>query len=115
MWSLHRRLYRAYEIESRVREAGFEVEIVEELTHHAFPFSHFIVYGIGKPLIEHGVLPQSLRDSADRFRGERNSRSLLNPINLGVAVMRSIDKLNDLDRREHDTFVNILVKARRPK
>ena len=99
----------------RVSEAGFEVEQVEETTHYSFPFSHFLVYGIGKPLVEHNLLPPPLRMSADRFRGEQNRGSLLNPINLGLALFRAIDRLNDRPAAaKKRTFVNILVKARKP-
>ena len=50
------------------------------------PFLHFLVYGIGKPLIEHDLLPDRLRDSADRFRGERDvfamNADATGPVNL---------------------------------
>ena len=95
--------------------AGFAIEALEEQTHYAFPFIHFIVYSIGKPLIEHNLLPQRLRDSADRFRGERNRGSLLNPINLGVRAFRLVDRCNERLRGDERTFVNIVVKARKPE
>lgn len=115
IWSHHVRLYRPQELVVRVSEAGFEVEQVEETTHYSFPFSHFLVYGIGKPLVEHNLLPPPLRMSADRFRGEQNRGSLLNPINLGLALFRAIDRLNDRPAAaKKRTFVNILVKARKP-
>jgi hypothetical protein len=73
------------------------------------------VYGIGKPLIENNLLPDSLRTSADRFRGQSNRGNLLNPINLGVGVFRYFDRRNELPEVEgKTTFVNILVKARKP-
>jgi hypothetical protein len=62
-------------------------------------------------LIEKNLLPRSLRDSADRFRGERNSGSLLNPINLGVKLLRLADKPNDRLRGDEQTFVSIVVRA----
>ena len=60
-------------------------------------------------------LPKRLRDSADRFRGDQNRGSLLNPINLGVRVFRWFDRRNDQLRGDEQTFVNIVVKARKPK
>ena len=119
IWSNHERLYEPEVLEARMREAGFELEIVEEATHYSFPLIHFLVYGIGKPLIEHNLLPTTLRKSADRFAGEQNSGSLLNPINLGLAIFRLIDRLNDQPsgsfwQRRARTFVNVLVKARKP-
>jgi glycosyltransferase involved in cell wall biosynthesis/ubiquinone/menaquinone biosynthesis C-methylase UbiE len=116
IWSNHERLYEPSDLIQRFRDAGFEIEIVEEATHYSFPFIHFLVYGIGKPLIEHNLLPNTLRKSADRFSGAQNSGSLLNPINLGLAIFRWIDRLNDrpgVARKR--SFVNVLVKARKPQ
>lgn len=119
IWSNHERLYEPDVLQERMRAAGFDLEIVEEATHYSFPFIHFLVYGIGKPLIEHNLLPTTLRKSADRFSGQQNSGSLLNPINLGLSIFRLIDRLNDQPpgsfwQRRSRTFVNVLVKARKP-
>jgi glycosyltransferase involved in cell wall biosynthesis/ubiquinone/menaquinone biosynthesis C-methylase UbiE len=114
LWSNHWRLYRPSDLSDVIGSAGFTIEKLEEQTHYAFPFIHFIVYSIGKPLIEHNLLPERLRDSADRFRGERNSGSPLNPINAGVKLFRMFDKRNDQLSGDEKTFVNIVVKARKP-
>jgi glycosyltransferase involved in cell wall biosynthesis/ubiquinone/menaquinone biosynthesis C-methylase UbiE len=114
LWSNHWRLYRPGDLRDVIATAGFEIEALEEQTHYAFPFIHLIVYSIGKPLIEKNLLPERLRDSADRFRGERNRGSLLNPINLGVRLFRLADAPNERLRGDERTFVNIVVKARKP-
>ncbi len=114
LWSNHWRLYTPAELHSVISGAGFQIEALEQQTHYAFPFIHFIVYSIGKPLIELNLLPEKLRDSADRFRGERNSGSLFNPINLGVRAFRWADQRNDQLRGDEQTFVNIVVKATKP-
>lgn len=115
IWSNHERLYEPRDLIRKMLEAGFELEAVEEQTHYSFPFIHFIVYGIGKPLLEKNLLPSSLRASADRFSGEQNTGSAFNPINLGVNVLRYFDRWNDSPVIERQsTFVNILVKARKP-
>jgi glycosyltransferase involved in cell wall biosynthesis/SAM-dependent methyltransferase len=115
IWSNHERLYRPAELAERVGAAGFEIEALEEATHYSVPFIHFLVYGIGKPLIEHDLLPDGLRDSADRFRGERNRGNMLNPINLGVQAFRVIDRWNERPRvAGKRSFVNVLLKARKP-
>lgn len=114
LWSNHWRLYRPEMLRDVATGAGFTIEALEEQTHYAFPFIHFIVYSIGKPLIELNLLPQRMRDSADRFRGERNSGSLLNPINLGVRLFRMVDARNDQLRGDEKTFVSIVMKARKP-
>jgi ubiquinone/menaquinone biosynthesis C-methylase UbiE len=115
IWSNHERLYEPNELIRKMQETGFELECVEEQTHFSFPFIHFIVYGIGKPLLEKNLLPSSLRASADRFRGAQNRGSMLNPINMGVNLLRYFDRRNETPAVEdQSTFVNILVKARKP-
>jgi SAM-dependent methyltransferase len=115
IWTNHERLYLPGELAGLMARAGFEVVRVEEATHHAFPFSHFIVYGLGKPLLERQLLPEFMARNADRFRGEENSGSLLNPINLGLAAFRAVDRHNDrASVVDKHTFVNVLLKARRP-
>ncbi len=115
IWSLHERLYTREELVERVETAGFQVERAEETTHYAFPFSHFLVYGVGKPLLERGLLPEPLRRSADRFRGRENDGRLLNPLNAARRVLRLVDSLNDRPGAARKrTYVNVLVKARRP-
>ncbi len=114
LWSNHWRLYRPGDLHHVISSSGLQIEALEEQTHYAFPLIHFIVYSIGKPLIEFNLLPQRLRDSADRFRGERNSGSLLNPINLGVRLFKMADARNDHLRGDERTFVSIVVKARKP-
>ena len=111
LWSNHWRLYLPAELRDVAEGAGFTIETLEEQTHYSFPLIHFIVYSIGKPLIEYNLLPKKLRDSADRFRGEQNSGSMLNPINLGVRAFRAADACNDALRGTERTFVNIVLKA----
>jgi SAM-dependent methyltransferase len=115
IWSNHQRLYEPEALGAVVRAAGFEIDALEETTHYSFPFIHFLVYGIGKPLLERGMLPTGLRQSADRFSGLQNTGSLLNPFNLGRSLFRLIDRLNDRPQVANKCkFVNVLVKARKP-
>jgi hypothetical protein len=74
---------------------GFEVLEVVEQTSRVFPLNHLLVYGIGKPLLQKGLLPTRLRMSADRFQSEKHSGSWLNPINLAVSALRRVDRRND--------------------
>jgi len=115
IWSNHERLYEPAQLEARVREPGFEIEELVESTHYSVPFIHFLVYGIGKPLIEKDLLPASLRRSADRFAGDENRGSRLNVFNAARSLVRLVDRLNDTPRvAGKRTFVNVLVKARKP-
>ena len=115
IWSNHERLYEPQQLEARVRAAGFEIDDMRETTHYCVPFIHFLVYGIGKPLIEKNLLPASLRTSADRFTGAENRGSRVNPFNAARALFRYVDRLNDGPRAaRRKTFVNVLLKARKP-
>ena len=73
------------------------------------------MYGIGKPLLERDLLPDGLRRSADRMRGEQNPGRRLDPLNLGRALLRAVDRLNDAPfAARRKTFVNVLLRARKP-
>src|SRR5829696_669186 len=101
--------------EDLVSTVACEIEDVREVRHYSFPFSHFLVYGIGKPLVERNLLPRRLHVTADRFSGLQNAGSPWNPFNAARAVFRVVDRLND--RRPSPrkrTFVNVLLKARKP-
>jgi len=114
IWTNHVRLYHPDQLLSLLEKTGFKIEILEEATHYAFPFAHFLVYGIGKPLLERKILPRGLHNAADRFTAVSNKGSLLNPINMGVALFRMIDKLNHRRAVERQqSFVNVLIKARK--
>lgn len=115
IWTNHVRLYDPDALLDLLESAGFEVELLEEATHYCFPFSHFLVYGIGKPLFERNLLPVGMRRAADRFSNEEISVSRLNPVRIGVAIFRLFDRWNDrpiVGNRK--TFVNVLAKARKP-
>jgi hypothetical protein len=91
------------------------VERCVKATHHSFPFAHFLLYGIGKPLIEHRLLPARLRASASRFEETPRGEGRLNPIRLLRALLAAADRRNDLPAsRPPKTFVNVVLKARKP-
>jgi len=115
IWTDHQRLYLPDELEARLERAGFIVEAVEQATHYCFPFMHFLVYGVGKPLIERELLPRALANSADRFRAEQNQGGFLNPVKVGVAAFRAFDQANEgPEAADQGTYVNVLARARKP-
>lgn len=115
IWANHVRLYRHEQLRASVEEAGLIVEQVRAFTHYSFPFIHNIVYGLGKPLLESGVLPDEMATAADRTTFDQNQGSLLNPINFGVAVLNLFDRPNKLDEPLDRTTVNLALKARKPE
>jgi hypothetical protein len=62
-----------------------------------------------------GALPKGMRANADRFAGLDNTGSRVNVFNLARSVFRYVDRLNERPEvASKKTFVNVLVKARKP-
>ncbi len=114
IWANHVRLYERDRLRAVTEKAGFMVEAERAFTHYSFPFIHNIVYGLGKPLLESGLLPRQLAVAADRTTFAQNSGRLLNPINLGLAIFNAIDRLNRANEPEGRSTVNLCVKGRKP-
>ena len=115
IWTGHERLYRPSDLTARVTAAGFEVLRVEEATHHCLPLSHFLLYGVGRPLVERGPLPEALRRRLGRLPAAPNSSrrgvDLLAPLR---ALLAAVDRRNDAEAvKKRKTFVNVLLLARR--
>jgi SAM-dependent methyltransferase len=112
-WSGHQRLYRRDSLVEVIERAGLCAEVVDEMTPHAFPLNHLLVYTVGKPLIEHDLLPTRLRTSADRFRGE-DAASRRSVLNAAVGVLRRYDRRNDHPRGDERRFVQLVARAVKP-
>ena len=116
IWANHVRLYTPESLAQLAVGAGFEVVEMRYLTRYAFPFIHNLVYGIGKPLLERGYLPDELANAADRFNTETRGGSWANPIRLGLAAFNAVDALNDVDPPVADRpFLIIAAHLRRPE
>lgn len=113
IWAFHERLYGEEELCTRVREAGFLVEDLRSFTHYCLPFTHNIVYGLGKEALERGWLPRWLSRPADRFEYADVPPSPLNPISWGLTLFDLVDRLNERSGC-YSTTVNLALKARRP-
>lgn len=113
IWANHVRLYTREQLRTAVERAGLVVEAERAFTHYSFPFIHNLVYGLGKPLLESGLLPGKLADAADRTAFDRNNGSLLNPINLGVAVLNFFDRPNKLNEPSGRSTVNLALLGRK--
>jgi SAM-dependent methyltransferase len=114
IWANHVRLYTQNELRNSVEMAGFVVEAERAFTHHSFPFIHNLVYGLGKPLLEAGALPQKMAKAADRTTFDENDGSLLNPINLGLKVFNYFDRPNKINEPPGRSTVNLAIKGRKP-
>ena len=114
IWANHLRLYTPAQLRARVLQAGFQIEAERAFTHHAFPFSHNLVYGLGKPLLESGVLPEALTSVADRTRFALADGSPLNPLRLAVRLLEWCDRHNVPAEPPGRATVNLAVKASKP-
>jgi len=113
IWANHVRLYTPEQLRSAVLAAGFSIEEERAFTHASFPFIHNLVYGLGKPLLESGMLPQAMANAADRTAFDRNNGSLLNPINLGLKVLNYFDRNNTMNEPPGRSTVNLCIKGRK--
>jgi len=52
IWADHERLYNKNDLKKIIKQTGFKIIKVKEIIHWCWPFSHFILYGIGKNLVE---------------------------------------------------------------
>ncbi len=114
IWANHVRLYQADELRDATLAAGFIVEEARAFTHHCFPFIHNLVYGLGKPLLESGLMPATLANAADRTTFDKNNGSLLNPINLGLKILNFFDRKNVMSEPPGRSTVNLCIKGRKP-
>lgn len=61
IWADHVRLYDEQELTDKIKRSGFTIERFWRTTHYCVPLSHFLLYGIGKNLVERGLLPEMNR------------------------------------------------------
>ena len=114
IWYGHQRLYSKPGLADLAKASGFTVEEVRGLSHYSPPFAHLVFYGIGKPLIQRGWVPATLRKQADRRVEAAPPPSGVTA--LAMRVLESIDAPNDapdIDNRK-DSFVSIAIRARKP-
>lgn len=52
MWADHERLYTVEQLKKVVAENSLKLKKIQGFGHHCWPFSHFVLYGIGKNLVE---------------------------------------------------------------
>ncbi len=114
IWADHERLYTSDGIRRALEQSEFEVDDLQAFTHYCLPFQHFLLYGIGKNLLQRGFLPDAVARSADRFRADETRESVLNPMSLALKLLHWIDRRNDGLTDPRLSYVDIAVKARKP-
>ena len=115
IWANHVRLYRPEALARLAADVGWHVEEARSFTHYSMPFIHNVVYGVGKELLEADLLPDSMAVAADRFRTDGAPSGGLNPIDVGLRVLKAFDRLNDRFQPGFDqSFLIIALKLRKP-
>jgi ubiquinone/menaquinone biosynthesis C-methylase UbiE len=112
IWAHHVRLYTPERLRDVTRAAGFAVEDERSFTHHCLPFVHNLLYGLGKPLLESGLLG-GLTQAADRGSFDQDGGSRWNPIHLGLKLLNRIDRKNRMNEPAGRSTVNLCLKARK--
>lgn len=113
IWANHVRLYEPRQFRRVVESAGFQIEDERSFTHYCFPFIHNLVYGIGMPLLESGLLSR-FTDAVSRLSFDQEDGNRLNPIALGIAAFNFFDRKNVVDEGPHRSTVNLAIKGRKP-
>lgn len=115
IWANHERLYRPDQLSEQVSGAGLVPGPVIRQTRYCLPFSHNLIYGFGRALLEGGILPR--RWTAGGLRGgavdARPRARALNPVAWGVGLIRLVDRLNR-DETSGRTSQNLCLAARKP-
>lgn len=112
IWANHVRLYTVEDLSRQITAAGFRIEQVALQTHHCMPFVHNIVYGLGKPLLERRLLPETWAQSAERASGTRaRSSTWFNPVTLGIGLIHWFDSFNGDTEPPGRSSQNICVRA----
>lgn len=104
LWADHLRLYTQPELAKKIKQAGFKIEKSWNITHYCFPFSHFLFYGLGKNLVEKGLLRSFNRFSSSPKHSWANK--------LFLWPIRKVDGLNQ--EQEALASVNLVFKVRKP-
>lgn len=114
IWYGHRRLYAEDQLATLLRTSGFEVVAERPLAFRTPPFAHLLLYGIGKPLLQSGLVPAGLRKQADRVSTSGKPGFVAGK---AMQVLEAIDAPNDDPARVEQAreFVAIAALVRKPQ
>ncbi len=107
IWNEHLRLYVQEEIQDKITKAGFNVVATKLITYFCLPFNHIILNGLKRILLM-GLLPESIRNSGDKFSVNEKKQSQF--VRLTYRLLQFFDRLNDCFPN-YKSSVSILVHA----
>lgn len=105
IWADHDRLYTKDKLTKRIIKANFAIEKQWESTHYCFPFSHFLLYGIGKNLVEMKIIGDDLNRFVSKAKPSLLTRIIQAPFYF-------FDRFNS-DTMPNKSVVNLIVKAKK--
>ncbi len=112
IWTDHQRLYSPGDVVVLMEQCGLLVEDHCLVTRYAFPFSHQLIYGLGKVLTERGLVkPGSVVADLDNMQRDA---SRLTASAVAQTLLGAIDRYNGA-RYENGPAVNICLKAIKPE
>jgi ubiquinone/menaquinone biosynthesis C-methylase UbiE len=112
IWTDHRRLYTRQQLASLVESVGFEVSDVRLETRYSVPFSHNLVYGLGKFVMERNLAGRGTDGRASRAALWTEDRKLT-PARLAAKAITAFDRLNR-DKYDDGTAVSLCLRATKP-
>lgn len=105
IWADHVRLYTQDDLVEKCEAAGFIVENVWRTTRYCIPFEHFLLYGIGKNIVERGLAP-----GLNRFGSDTKPSTALSLIR---SITYACDALNRDTEEKGVPVMNLIVKVRK--
>jgi len=91
IWTGHRRLYRRERLRGLCEAAGWRVVEEGELVRGSFPFAHFLLYGLGKRLLDAGLVGRATRAAVDRSGAAAALPPLWHPVGAMIRLLRFCD------------------------
>lgn len=107
IWNMHLRLYYSEEIKDAVKKAGFVIKNTEPMTHYCVPLNHIILYGL-KLLLDSGILPENVRNSADKFSVKEKKQSGF--VKFGYYILNLLDSPNN-NLPKNKSSVSLFIEA----
>jgi SAM-dependent methyltransferase len=114
IWAGHLRLYTPASLRAVAVTAGLHVEQERSFVRRALPFVHFLLYGLGKPLVESRLLGRRLDKSVGRASFAAPDPGPLHPFTWVRRLVEWGDRGNRDDEPAGVATVNLALLARKP-
>ena len=112
IWTDHRRLYGKQQLVDLVEGAGLRVTDARLETRYSIPFSHNIVYGLGKYVVQKNLAGRGAGGKSSRFAFWTEERKLT-PARLAASAITAFDRFNQ-ESYEDGAAVSICLRAVKP-